>query len=93
MKVNFLNFSDPKDHRYFLLTGNEFILKEDAVNAILHDLKNNGFKEKVSVTLFLKSDLNTNTPTFQEVNFIVMYCTNLIMIGKDYHQRCIFLDI
>ena len=24
--------------------------------------------------------------------FIVIYCTNLIMIKKDYHQRCIFLD-
>ena len=49
MKVNFLNFSNSQDYRYFLLTGNEFILKEDAVNTILHDLKNNGFKEKVSV--------------------------------------------
>ena len=49
MKVNFLNFSNPQDHRYFLLTGNELILKEDAVNTILHDLKNNGFKEKVSI--------------------------------------------
>ena len=49
MKVNFLNFSNPQDHRYFLLTGNELILKEDAVNTILHDLKNNGFKEKVPI--------------------------------------------
>ena len=49
MKINFLNFSNSQDYRYFLLTGNEFILKEDAVNTISHDLKNNGFKEKVSV--------------------------------------------
>ena len=49
MKVNFLNFSNPQDHRYSLLTGNEHILKEDAVNTILRNLKNNGFKEKVSI--------------------------------------------
>ena len=49
MKVNFLNFSDPKDHRYFLLTGGEFILKQDAVESILNNLKNNGFNEKVSI--------------------------------------------
>ena len=50
MKVNFLNFSDPKDHRYFLLTGSEFILKQEAVNTILLGLKNSGFKEKISVS-------------------------------------------
>ena len=49
MKVNFLNFTDPKDHRYFLLTGGEFILKQDAVESILNNLKNNGFNEKVSI--------------------------------------------
>ena len=49
MKVNFLNFSDPKDHRCFLLTGGEFILKQDAVESILNNLKNNGFNEKVSI--------------------------------------------
>tara|TARA_B100000530_G_scaffold335700_1_gene288460 strand:+ start:2546 stop:3544 length:999 start_codon:yes stop_codon:yes gene_type:complete len=49
LKVNFLNFSDPKDHRYFLLTGGEFILKQDAVESILNNLKNNGFNEKVSI--------------------------------------------
>ena len=50
MKVNFLNFSDPKDHRYFLLTGSEFILKQEAVNTILLGLNNSGFKEKISVS-------------------------------------------
>ena len=50
MKVNFLNFSDPKDHRCFLLTGGEFILKQDAVESILNNLKNNGFNEKVSIS-------------------------------------------
>jgi len=50
LKVNFLNFSDPKDHRYFLLTGSEFILKQEAVNTILLGLKNSGFKEKISVS-------------------------------------------
>ena len=50
MKLNFLNFSDPKDHRYFLLTGSEFILKQEAVNTILLGLNNSGFKEKISVS-------------------------------------------
>ena len=49
MKVNFLNFTDPKDHKFFLLTGGEFILKQDAVERILNNLQNNGFNEKVSV--------------------------------------------
>lgn len=49
MKVNFLNFSDPKDHKYYLLTGGEFILKQEAVNTILIKLENAGFKEKVSI--------------------------------------------
>ena len=50
MKVNFLNFTDPKDHKYFLLTGGEFILKQDAVKRILNNLENNGFNEKVSIS-------------------------------------------
>ena len=50
MKVNFLNFSDPKDHKYYLLTGGEFILKQEAINTILHKLENSGFKEKVSIS-------------------------------------------
>ena len=49
MKVNFLNFSDPKDHKHFLLTGGELILKHDAVESILNYLKNSGFVEKVSI--------------------------------------------
>jgi DNA polymerase III delta subunit len=49
LKVNFLNFTDPKDHKYFLLTGREFILKQDAVDSILNNLENNGFNEKVSI--------------------------------------------
>ena len=49
MKVNFLNFTDPKDHKYFLLTGGEFILKQDAVERILNNLQNHGFNEKVSI--------------------------------------------
>ena len=50
MKVNFLNFTDPKDHKFFLLTGGEFILKQDAVERILSHLQNNGFNEKVSIS-------------------------------------------
>jgi len=50
LKVNFLNFSDPKDHKYYLLTGGEFILKQEAVNSILIKLKDAGFKEKVSIS-------------------------------------------
>ena len=50
MKVNFLNFSDPKDHHYFLLTGEEFILKQDAVKHILDKLGNKGFNEKVIIS-------------------------------------------
>ncbi len=49
MEVNFLNFSDPKDQKYYLLTGGEFILKQEAVNTILIKLENAGFKEKVSI--------------------------------------------
>ena len=49
MKVNFLNFTDPKDHKYFLLTGGEFTLKQDAVERILNNLQNHGFNEKVSI--------------------------------------------
>ena len=49
MKVNFLNFSDPKDHKHFLITGGEFILKQDAVESILKNLKNSGFNEKISI--------------------------------------------
>ena len=50
MKVNFLNFTDPKDHKFFLLTGGEFILKQDAVERILNNLQNYGFNEKVSIS-------------------------------------------
>ena len=50
MKVNFLNFTDPKDQKFFLLTGGEFILKQDAVERILSHLQNNGFNEKVSIS-------------------------------------------
>ena len=49
MKVNFLNFTDPKDHKFFLLTGGEFILKQDAFERILNNLQNHGFNEKVSI--------------------------------------------
>ena len=49
MKVNFLNFSDPKDHQYFLITGGELILKQDAIDSLLDHLKNNGFNEKVTI--------------------------------------------
>jgi len=49
LEVNFLNFSDPKDQKYYLLTGGEFILKQEAVNTILIKLENAGFKEKVSI--------------------------------------------
>ena len=50
MKVNFINFSDPKDHKYFLLTGGEIILKQDAIDKILQKLANNGFIEKISIS-------------------------------------------
>jgi len=50
LKVNFLNFSDPKEHRYFLLTGSEFILKQEAIDTILLNLEKRGFKEKVSIS-------------------------------------------
>ena len=49
MKVNFLNFTDPKDHKFFLLTGGELILKQDAVEMILNNLQNHGFNDKVSI--------------------------------------------
>ena len=50
MKVNFINFSDPKDHKCFLITGGELILKQEVVEIILVKLKNTGFNEKVSIS-------------------------------------------
>jgi len=50
LKVNFLNFSDPKDHKCFLITGGELILKQEVVENILDKLKNTGFNEKVSIS-------------------------------------------
>ena len=49
MKVNFLNFSDPKDYQYFLITGGELVLKQDAISSLLDHLRNNGFNEKVII--------------------------------------------
>ncbi len=50
MKVSFINFLDPKDHKYFLLTGGEFVLKQDAVKKIVENLKISGFSEKISIS-------------------------------------------
>ena len=50
MKVNFINFSDPKDNKCFLITGGELILKQEVVEIILDKLKNSGFNEKVSIS-------------------------------------------
>lgn len=50
MKVNFINFSDPKDNKCFLITGGELILKQEVVEIILVKLKNAGFYEKVSIS-------------------------------------------
>jgi len=50
LKVNFLNFTDPKDHKFFLLTGGEFILKQDAVLHLRNNFQNHGFNEKVSIS-------------------------------------------
>ena len=50
LKVNFINFSDPKGHKYFLLIGGEFILKQDATDKILQSLANDGFTEKVTIS-------------------------------------------
>ena len=50
MKVNFINFSDPKDHKCFLITGGELILKHEVVEIILDKLKSAGFNEKVSIS-------------------------------------------
>ena len=50
MKVNFINFSDPKDHKYFLLIGGEFVLKQDVIDKILQKLANDGFTEKVTIS-------------------------------------------
>ena len=50
MKVNFINFSDPKDHKFFLLIGGELILKQNAINMILQKLSNDGFTEKISIS-------------------------------------------
>ena len=50
MKVNFINFSDPKDQKCFLITGGELILKQEVIEIILVKLKNAGFNEKVSIS-------------------------------------------
>jgi len=50
LKVNFINFSDPKDHKCFLITGGELILKHEVVEIILDKLKSAGFNEKVSIS-------------------------------------------
>lgn len=50
MKVNFINFSNPKGHKYFLLTGGEFILKQEAISNILQKLAHDGFTEKISIS-------------------------------------------
>jgi DNA polymerase III delta subunit len=50
LKVNFINFSDPKDNKCFLITGGELILKQEVVEIILDKLKNSGFNEKVSIS-------------------------------------------
>ncbi|MGB1663667.1 MAG: hypothetical protein ACPHFT_04760 [Gammaproteobacteria bacterium] len=50
MKVNFINFSDPKDNKCFLITGGELILKQEVVEIILVKLKSAGFNEKVSIS-------------------------------------------
>ena len=49
MKVNFINFSDSKDHRHFLLIGNELVLKQEVTNSILNTLEKNGFKERITL--------------------------------------------
>ena len=49
MKVNFINFLIQSD-KFFLLTGGEFVLKQDAINKILQKLTNDGFTEKVSIS-------------------------------------------
>ena len=50
MKVNFINISDPKDNKCFLITGGELILKQEVVEIILVKLKSAGFNEKVSIS-------------------------------------------
>jgi len=50
LKVNFINFSDPKDNKCFLITGGELILKQEVVEIILVKLKSAGFNEKVSIS-------------------------------------------
>jgi DNA polymerase III delta subunit len=50
LKLNFINFSDPKDYQYFLLIGNEIVLKQEAISSIYLNLKDKGFKEKITLT-------------------------------------------
>ena len=50
MKVNFINFSNPKDHKCFLITGGELILKQEVVENILDKLESTGFNEKVAIS-------------------------------------------
>ena len=50
MKLNFINFSDPKDYQYFLLIGNEIVLKQEAISSIYLNLKDKGFKEKITLS-------------------------------------------
>ena len=49
MKVNCLNFSSSSKYRFFLLHGDELILKQEIADTILESLRAGGFTDKVSL--------------------------------------------
>ena len=79
MKVNFINFSDPKDHKFFLLTGGEFVLKQDAIDTILQKLANDDFTEKVSIS---QDELDTIQEIVSRNLSGSLFQENLIIMGS-----------
>jgi len=85
LEINFLNFSDPKQNRYFLLTGGEIALKQDALTKILDTLNNQGFIQKISLNQDEVDQAeeiisrNSESSLFQE-NLIIYMMTKQIII-------------
>ena len=71
MKVNFINFSDPKDHKYFLLTGGEFILKESLSEEIFtpEDFSEEQLMMKETIIDFMDREIWPDKMKYEEKNY------------------------
>ena len=76
---------DPKQKRFFLLTGSELALKQDALTKILDALNNQGFIQKISLNQDEVDQAeeiisrNSEGSLFQE-NLIIYMMTKQIII-------------